>query len=127
MYLKALDILRVTEAIVESIDEEDDQLDMRQAMMSNAMILAPKIAGAEGGDLYMLRMENAVVIKMNARELQAQTSLLRMQGLSDSEYLQVLRDEIDEFKGMFREWVEGFDPDNNINDGWGIFETPGGE
>lgn len=121
---KAQQIFEITHAIIESIDEEKDELHIRESMIGNAAILGAKIAGAEGADLYTLRMENATVIKMHARELLAQTSLCNEEELADSKYLQLLRDEIEEFRILFVEWVNSFDRNNDIPDNWGLFNSP---
>ncbi|MBC8153506.1 MAG: hypothetical protein H7Z72_11395, partial [Bacteroidetes bacterium] len=84
---KARELLEVTQAIVSTIDPEEDVLMMHEQMIANAMMLAPKIVGAEGGDLYTLRMENAVIVKIHARELLAQTSYCKAERLADPAYL----------------------------------------
>ena len=119
---KADEIVRLTEAIVETIREEEDELHVRERMLSNACVLMPKIAGAEASDLYTLRMENAVLIKIHARELLAQTSLCKAEKLARPDDLQLLRNTLEEFRVLFVEWVTGFDKNNDIPDEWGIFQ-----
>ncbi|SMO65752.1 hypothetical protein [Solitalea koreensis] len=121
VYKKAMEIAAITQAICESIDPKKDDLDIRSMMLQNAYVIGSKISGAEGGDLFTLRMENAVIIKIHARELLAQTSLCQAEGLSNNHYLQILRDEIEQFKLLFIEWVKSFDKTNDIKDDWGLF------
>jgi four helix bundle protein len=121
VFKKAEQIRELTMRIIDTFDDEKDIFKMKEQMMLNACTLSAKIAGAEGGDLYTLRMENAVVIKMHARELQAQTSLCKAEKLCNQEYLQLLRDEIEEFRKLFVEWVNTFDKSNDIQDEWGLF------
>ena len=116
---KAKDIYQITRALVELIDEEKDEFMTRQFMLENAALLAPKIAGAEGGNLYSLRMENAVIIKLNARELLTHTSVLLMEDTIDRQYIELLRQAIEEFRLLFIEWVKGFDKSNDFPDDWG--------
>ena len=85
------------------------------------MMLAPKIVGAEGGDLFTIRMENAVLIKIHARELLTQTNYLRAERLCDPAYIKLLREEIEQFRVLFVEWVKSFDRTNDIQDNWGLF------
>lgn len=118
----AKNIRKLTLALVETFKEEEDKLMMKQLMMENAFMLEPKIAGAEAADLYSIRMENAVIIKIHARELLAQTSLCKAEKLTKPEYLQLLRDEIENFRKLFVEWVRSFDRSNDIKDNWGLFE-----
>jgi len=119
----------------EDFDEEDaDELDEEDVktfgehykgiMMEDVMLINAKLRGAEGGDLYSIRMENAVIIKIHAVSLLTATSGLKMMGLSNNKYLQLLRDEIEEFRKLFVEWINSFDKTNDIPDGWGLFFDP---
>lgn len=121
IFKKAMQIAELTHALVETFDKKKDIFNLRSQMMENAYILGAKIAGAEGADIYSLRMENAVLIKINARELLTSTSLCKRQKLCDQDYLQLLRDEIEEFRKLFVEWVATFDKTNDIDDDWGIY------
>ena len=117
---KAREIFDIVDSLVELIDDEDAFIaHYRSMLFEDSSIICAKIAGAEGGDLYSLRMENAVLIKIHARNLLAQTSGLKMLGFKDVRYLQVLRDAIEEFRLLFIEWVNGFDKSNDISDNWG--------
>ncbi len=121
IYKQAKEVLKVTEAIVAGIDEEKDILQIRDQMLANAYMLMPKIAGAEGGGLYSLRMDNAVIIKLNARELRSMTYTLEAEELVSADYIKVLRDEIEKFRILFLEWVNSFDKDEDIEDEeWGF-------
>lgn len=116
-----MEIAEITHALIESIEEEDDKFHIREQMLANAYVLGAKIAGAEGAGIYRIRMENAVLIKLAACELQAQTSLCRAENLSENDYIQLLRDEIENFRKLFVSWVDSFDSSDNYDDGWGIF------
>jgi hypothetical protein len=120
VFLKAREIADITRTMCELIDEEKDELHMRELMLENAYILSAKIAGAEGGDLYSIRFDNATIIKLHARELLAQTSLLRAEKLVEERYIDMLRAEIEEFRVLFIEWVKSFDKNNDIKDEWDI-------
>lgn len=114
----------------EELDEEDIQTfaeHYKGIMMEDAMIINAKLRGAEAADLYSLRMENAVVIKIHAVSLLTATSGLKMMGLSNNKYLQLLRDEIEAFRILFVDWVNSFDKTNDIADGWGLFSNPDAE
>ncbi|MFT5917963.1 MAG: four helix bundle protein [Bacteroidia bacterium] len=121
IFKKAMEIAEITHALIESIEEEDDKFHIREQMLANAYVLGAKIAGAEGAGIYRIRMENAVLIKLAACELQAQTSLCRAENLSENDYIQLLRDEIENFRKLFVSWVDSFDSSDNYDDGWGIF------
>ncbi|MES2558202.1 MAG: hypothetical protein V4590_00570 [Bacteroidota bacterium] len=111
----------------EELDEEDVKSfgeHYKSIMMEDVMIINAKLRGAEGGDLYSIRMENAVLIKVHAMSLLTATSGLKMMGLSNNKYLQLLRDEIEEFRKLFVEWINTFDKTHDIPDGWGLFFDP---
>ena len=121
LFKSAENTRKLTSSLIETINENDDALMMKDQMLLNAFMLGAKIAGAEGGDLYTLRMENAVIIKIHARELLTQTSYCKLENLSKPEYLKLLRDEIEVFRKLFVEWVNTFDKENDIKDDWGLF------
>jgi hypothetical protein len=120
LYKKALQIVEVTTMLTVAFDEHKDQLNIAEQMLSNAHTIPAKIAGAEAGDLYSLRMENALLIKIAARELMAQTTLCKHMQLANNAYLQLLRDEVEQFRLMYLEWVRSFDPKNDITDEWSV-------
>jgi hypothetical protein len=95
-------------------------------MMEDAMMIAAKISGAEAVDLYDIKMENAAIIRKCARELYVRAGSLRFEeDIKDKEYIELLRNEIDEFRLLFIDWVASFDQRNYIIDRWGLFNPPG--
>jgi len=126
----ALQILKTTEAIAETIPDRAERTEALMMaeykvwMTENAMKLSIKISGAMATNDYLLMNENAVIIKLAARELMTQTSGLRMLGYENGDYLDALRSEIDAFKKLFLEWVRTFPKDDpKWPDGWGLFYT----
>ncbi|WP_254161595.1 hypothetical protein [Chryseosolibacter histidini] len=122
IYKKALEILDLTEQIVDTFNDEDTAKIHRQIMLEDAMIIPAKIAGAEAMDDYILKMENATIIKIHARSLLTQTSSAKYLDLQDERYLQLLRDEIEAFRLLFKKWIQSFEIDTTKEgDGWGLF------
>jgi hypothetical protein len=80
---KAKLIFEITSEIVDSIDSEQDILRYIDFIMEDAMIINAKIAGAEGGDLYNLRMENAMIIKIHAKSLMTYSRALKYDNILD--------------------------------------------
>lgn len=122
VYKTAYEIVRTTKAIVDSIDDQKDQWNLKNLMMQNAMTLPAKIAGAEAVELFSIKMENAVLIKIAARELQSHVSLCKQLQLNDYDYLNILDKEITDFREIYNEWVASFDPTVDIDDGWNVFK-----
>ena len=89
-------------------------------IMQNAMMLCPKIVGAEGADLYILRMENASIIRTNCRELETQVEAADMFGICTPEYKNIVINEIEKFRLIFIDWVTNFEKDDYL-DNWGLY------
>lgn len=128
IFQKAEQIFKLTEGVVQIIPADNEFLQETTVrfMLENAMLIPVKIAGAEGGNLYDLRMENAAIIRKAARELYVQAGNLHNQeGITDTDYIDLLRSTIDEFRYLFIDWVASFDVWNYIKDSWGLFNPPG--
>ncbi|RPD93443.1 hypothetical protein EGM88_13145 [Aureibaculum marinum] len=111
----------------ETSDEAEGEMLENYAnyIIENALIIPAKIAGAEGADLYDIRMENAAIIRKSAREILTSCSGMLLCGYQNDDYIQLLRNEIEEFRVIFAEWVKTFDQENYMIDRWGLFNPPG--
>jgi hypothetical protein len=126
IYKKGQEIFDVVKEITDLIPEENDILqDIKSQMLSDAAMLNVKVAGAEGGDLYDIRMQNAAIIRKAAMDLMVQNHSLEAFGFEYVEYFQIVRNLIEEYRLLFIDWVESFDPWNYIIDRWGLFNPPG--
>ena len=135
LFRKAQEIMKISLKISESVskhdvdnlsEEEGDMLeDYAQYISENATIIPAKISGAEAVEIYDLKMENATIIRKAARELTTYCTGLEMCGYKNTDYLQLLRDEIEEFRVLFAEWVKTFDQWDYLIDRWGLFNPPG--
>lgn len=127
IYKKAEEIYNAVSEIADLIpDDEKNPLSfVKGNMLEDALTLTVKIAGAEGGDLYDLRMENAAIIRKAARDLMVTNHSLEMFGFEEVQYFDIVRDLIEEFRLLFIDWVAGFDQWNYIIDRWGLFNPPG--
>jgi len=105
--------------------ERDILKDYAGYIMEDASKIAPKIVGAWGDQIYDLKMENAAIIRKAARELSVHMTALKMYGFKETDYCDLLRKEIEEFRILFAEWVKTFDPWDYIIDRWGLFNPPG--
>ena len=117
---KAIEIVSLTHALVGSLDEARKEL-YGGMMMEDASAMSAKFAGAEAVDSYILKMENATIMKVHARHLHSMTYQLAMEETHAEEHLNLLREAIEEFKILFVAWVKGFDTAERYDDGWGLF------
>ena len=126
LFRKGKEIYELTNKIIELIPEDDEaQGCLKQFMLQDAAMLSVKVAGAEAADVYDLRMENAAIIRKAARDLLAHCSRLELFGFEDSQYLHLIREEVEAYRLLFIKWVKGFDQWNYVEDSWGLFNPPG--
>lgn len=126
LFCKGNEILEVVYQIAELIPAHKSHLNtIKRIMLEDALILTSKVAGAEGGDLYDLRMECATLIRKAARNLMVQNHTLEMFGFEHTEYFDIVQKLIDEYRLIFIDWVAGFDKWNYVVDDWGLFNPPG--
>jgi hypothetical protein len=126
LFKKGQEIFYVVDQICQLIPEDNEHLmQVKSIMHEDAMLLTVKIAGAEGGQLYDIKMEAAAIIRKAAMELMIQNHALEMFGFEHVEYFQMVRDLIEEYRLLFIDWVSKFDKWNYIIDRWGLFNPPG--
>lgn len=123
VFKKGMEMLQTIYTMYDLIKDEDEDMhamlkDQVRIILEDAQIVLAKIAGAEGADLYGLKIENAYIIKNHARNIQVSTNMLDEGELIDDEYIKLLRDQTDEFRKAFLAWVEGFDPTEDIKGEW---------
>lgn len=126
IYKKAMAIRELVDNILEAAPDGNEMLRGQiDQMHADALMIPAKIAGAEGGNLYDLRMENAAIIRKCARDLVVGLRGLEMFGYDEQPWFDLLRKEMEEFRLLFIDWVAGFDRGNYITDRWGLFNPPG--
>lgn len=127
VYQKAELILQLVNSLLEAIPEKNEYLNATKYMLrDDVTIICAKITGAEAGDLYSIRMQNAAIIRDYAMHLYTQVGSLRFEeDFKEKEYVILIRKEIDEFRALFIDWVAGFDKSNYIWDEWELFNPPG--
>jgi len=126
IFRKGKEIFEVVDQLCKLIPDDDEMLQHAKAQMyEDAAMLTVKVAGAEAGDLYDLKMENATIIRKAARDLMVQNHSLKAFGFKEVKYFSIVRDLLEEYRLLFIDWVAGFDPWNYIIDRWGLFNPPG--
>ena len=102
IYKKGDEIYKLTRKICDLIPEDNEHLQfVKGDMLLDASLLTVKVAGAEGGDLYDLRMEAAAIIRIAARDLMVSNHSLEMFGFEEVEYFDMVRDLIEEYRLLF--------------------------
>lgn len=123
LYNKWRELFGLVTAFAENLREDGGgtPADFRRLIFENAYIIAPKIISASGQALYQVQMENAALIRFNARQMMDQMNFAVLIGAADESYKNVIWDAMEEFKTSFRRWVATFERDD-ISDDWGLFE-----
>jgi hypothetical protein len=126
IFKKGKEIYELVRRICELIPEDDEYLShIKGIILEDAMLLMVKVAGAEGGQLYDIKMECATIIRKAAKELMVQNHALEMFGFEHVSYFDMVRDLIEEYRILFIDWVSKFDKWDYAIDRWGLFNPPG--
>lgn len=120
VFKKSEEILELAEVIVEAIKDSKEKEHFATEILSNAVRIGAKIAGAEGGSLYSLRMQNAVIIKLAVQDMLNAVICTAMFDLNEEDYVDLMRDKVEEFRLEFVTWIRGFDKTYDIPDDWAI-------
>ncbi|PWK75318.1 hypothetical protein LX99_03811 [Mucilaginibacter oryzae] len=124
VYQKAQELFDLADVIAEALKDDSMKEHLAIQICSNAAIIQAKIAGAEGGNLYSLRMQNAVLIKLAVQDMFNAVSFASMVKINEEDYVQLMREKIEEFRLVFVDWIRGFDKTYDIPDNWAIrFDT----
>lgn len=101
-------------------DEDNFMADHQSMILGDAYQVGAKIRSSEAGGIYVIRMENASIIRKNAQAVQSSMLVFMAEGIIEKEYGEIIRKEIDVFKEIFRKWVRTFEKDE-FTDEWGLF------
>jgi hypothetical protein len=124
VYQKSQELFDLVDLIAETLKEDKMKEHLAGKMFSNAALVQAKIAGAEGGGLYSLRMQNAVLIKLAVQDMFNAVSFASMVKINEEDYVDLMRNKVEEFRLVFNDWVRGFDKTYDIPDNWAIrFDT----
>ena len=122
MYAQWSVVMTMLNGCLNADEEKEDSwtADYQGMMLGDAMQVGVKIRSSEAGGIYVIRMENASIIRKNAQAVQSSMLLFMEEGVIDKEYGKIIRKEIDVFKDLFRKWVSTFEKDE-FTDEWGLF------
>ena len=127
MYEQWNQVMIVLKAAFDSLKEPgednvspDDILEHFKAkLIADAYEVAVKISCSQTG-LYIVRMDNAATIKKNAQFIKNFFNGFVENDLMEEQYWQILQNEIDTFRELFKQWVATFEKDD-CEDEWGLF------
>ena len=123
LYNKWREIFMLVESYCETLQDSKDYDHAeknKELIWQNLFIVAPKIIGAVGADLYTLKMENASIVRNNCREMMEQIRFTALVGAGEEKYTEAIQHEMDIFRALFKTWVNTFEKDE-YEDEWGLF------
>jgi len=128
MYLKWNEIIvMINGALGDGTDQDEPGqhdaefiMDNKAMILSDAFEVGAKIRSSEVGNMYVLRMENAAIIRKNAQSIKSAMLLFDEEDDVEFSYCEIIRDEIDNFRGLFKAWLATLKKDE-FEDDWGLF------
>jgi hypothetical protein len=123
LYILAVEIMETVNALNESIVNEQERQMYEMTLTESSLMLAPKIAGAMGSGSRILSLQNAAIIRYHAEFLLTSTSGLKSLDSVDKKYVQLLREDMIEFRTLFKEWVKEIKKmkKDDYEDEWGLY------
>lgn len=124
---KAWEIFDLVLRLKDSLPEGDeDMLDPVVMMQDNIQRASAKLAGAKAlYSIYSALMVNAVLVRVNMEEMKVMCfSATEMFSHIEKSYVQVIKDEIENFRILFVDWVKTFDKTLDYPDEWHLFNNP---
>jgi hypothetical protein len=82
--------------------------------------IGAKLRSAYSVNMYTVYMENASIIRKNAQSIMSSMLVLIAEGFVEEAHGMTIREEIGEFREIFKEWVSHFKKDE-FEDEWGLF------
>ena len=135
IYKKAKEIQQLVESLATLVKESElpyaDEFDLDlvydklSEMQSNTAEIKSLIVSSTPDSPYDYNMENAVFIKKAAHELIEGAVYIEDMGLKDIDYLDLLYDEIDALRVLFKDWIKTFELWKYGGEDWGLFSPEG--
>ena len=127
MYTKWNEIIIMLNGALGELDEDEpgqhDAMFLRERkgmILGDAFEVGAKIRSSEAAGIYILRMENAAIIRKNAQYIKTAMLGMSVEDEIEDNYCRVIRDEIDNFRELFKQWIATFKKDE-FEDEWGLF------
>ena len=85
LYDQWREVFQMVMALIDTLpgNEEGECLSTRQMILENIHMIAPKILSASASTMYLMKMENAAIIRYNCRQMMEQIDFAVISGRSD--------------------------------------------
>lgn len=125
LFRKGKEIFEVVNHIAALIPDEEPLIFVKDEMLDDAAQLSVKVAVASAAGFYDIKMEAATLIRKAAMSLKIKNHTLKVYGFEETEYYDLVRGLIEEYRLLFIDWVAGFHKWDYVIDRWGLFNPPG--
>ncbi len=129
IYRKALELCELSRAIASYVTHNKDLLKLYQSnslrdiiadsLLTDTILIRQQIDRAEKSNNPVVRFRTARFVSVMIRNLQGYTNGLEHHGVKEKEYLNLLRKEIQSFKGVFKKWSNSLGSRQSGEGNWG--------
>ncbi|MBN9299586.1 MAG: hypothetical protein J0I41_21475 [Filimonas sp.] len=126
LYLQWRQVVLLLNGLLDSVTTTEDSFPMeilesqKEIVLVDAHEVAAKIRSSEAGGIYILRMENAAIIRKNAQFIKTSIAGMLAEEVIEEQHGELVRAEIDKFRELFKQWIATFKKDE-FDDEWGLF------
>ena len=117
---KAGKISDLINAFAEVLGNSEAENQYKTVLIAAGFEVCNKLVLAESSHYYNDKLEQALLVKMAIKKVLHQLAGIDVLGLSDINYSNLIKSEIEEFRIIFNEWVLSFDKSTFSSDGWNI-------
>jgi hypothetical protein len=118
---QAKEIMKIVDVLMDTRAEESKNV-YGNTLHESAMIIVAKLSSAIPSESYLVRMQNAALVREHAEYLRLSNHMLKHIGGFDEKHIRMFREEMEKFRGLFREWAKEIHAmENDFEDEWGLF------
>lgn len=124
LQLQLNEIGNTIQILLESANGKDDLLNVQTELIQQSLlIIKAKLYSALRSDCYLVCMQNASMIRYHGEYLKVSSNALKDSGQFNGNYINVFRQEMEEFRELFKAWVHDLKKmdKQELEDEWGLF------
>lgn len=119
---QAKEIVSIVDALLTTSSDEQEVEMYGNTLRESAMIIVAKLSSGLRSDNYLLCMQNAAIIREHGEYLRLSNHMLNHSGSFNEKYVEMFRQEMENFRLLFKEWAEEIRKmENDFEDEWGLF------
>jgi hypothetical protein len=104
----------------EHLGDSDVEFEYKKILLNSGFEICNKLVIAETSIYFNDKLENAILVKLAVKKVLHQLAGMKVLGISDLEYSQLIENEIEEFRLLYNKWVSSFDKSTSLLDGWDL-------